>query len=410
VSWRATRLEALCKIEIGKTPARASASFWDEKKETRNVWLSIADLGKAESKIVNDSKEYLTDKGAALCKRVTKGTLLLSFKLTLGRVAFAGTDLFTNEAIAALAVRDPTEISKNYLYYFLQFFDWDAACKGDVKLKGKTLNKEKLRAIEVRYPPLPEQRRIVSILDEAFAGLEAMRANAEKNLQNARELFNSISNSVFSGPSAWAEEVLDDVVSADCSLSYGIVQPGNDVEGGLPIVRPTDLVSRRIIEVDGLKRINPALAASYQRTTLQGGDLLLCVRGSTGTVAIAADDLGGANVTRGIVPIRFDPKKISPCFAYHLLRSADIQAQIRAKTYGAALMQINIKDLRNVRVQFPKVDEQTQLSERLDSAELASSRLVEIYAKKLAAIDELKQAILQKAFAGELTAVEAVAA
>jgi type I restriction enzyme S subunit len=409
VSWRATRLEALCKIEIGKTPARASASFWDEKKETRNVWLSIADLGKAESKIVNDSKEYLTDKGAALCKRVTKGTLLLSFKLTLGRVAFAGTDLFTNEAIAALAVRDPTEISKNYLYYFLQFFDWDAACKGDVKLKGKTLNKEKLRAIEVRYPPLPEQRRIVSILDEAFAGLEAMRANAEKKLQNARELSASLSHSIFTEQPSWTETSLDEIVAADCSLSYGIVQPGNGVADGLPIVRPTDLVSR-IVELDGLKRINPPLAASYQRTKLQGGDLLLCVRGSTGTVAIASKSLAGANVTRGIVPVRFDPTKVTAEFGYHLLRCEDVQAQIRAKTYGTALMQINIKDLRELRVRVPTLSEQKAISERLDVVDEGSKELFEIYSEKLAAIDELKQSILQKAFAGELTATEAVAA
>jgi type I restriction enzyme S subunit len=409
VSWRATRLEALCKIEIGKTPARASASFWDEKKETRSVWLSIADLGKAESKIVNDSKEYLTDKGAALCKRVTKGTLLLSFKLTLGRVAFAGTDLFTNEAIAALAVRDPTEISKNYLYYFLQFFDWDAACKGDVKLKGKTLNKEKLRAIEVRYPPLPEQRRIVSILDEAFAGLEAMRANAEKKLQNARELSASLSHSIFTEQPSWTETSLDEIVAADCSLSYGIVQPGNGVADGLPIVRPTDLVSR-IVELDGLKRINPPLAASYQRTKLQGGDLLLCVRGSTGTVAIASKSLAGANVTRGIVPVRFDPTKVTAEFGYHLLRCEDVQAQIRAKTYGTALMQINIKDLRELRVRVPTLSEQKAISERLDVVDEGSKELFEIYSEKLAAIDELKQSILQKAFAGELTATEAVAA
>jgi type I restriction enzyme S subunit len=77
--------------------------------------------------------------------------LLVSFKLTLGRLAFAGVDLRTNEAIAALNIKKEDEIIKEYLYHYLTFFDWDKLASGDVKVKGKTLNKTKLKEITIRY-------------------------------------------------------------------------------------------------------------------------------------------------------------------------------------------------------------------------------------------------------------------
>src|SRR5947209_7763331 len=155
--WQTRKLGELCEIELGKTPARANSALWDEKRKTGNVWLSIADLLKAEDNIVVDSKEYVSDKGAELCKLVPKGTLLVSFKLTLGRLAFAGRDLFTNEAIAALSIFDERELSKEFLFYFLHFFDWVKAAENDVKLKGMTLNKAKLKEMPVHFPSPSEQ-------------------------------------------------------------------------------------------------------------------------------------------------------------------------------------------------------------------------------------------------------------
>src|SRR5690606_7652496 len=177
--WEIKRLDDLCQIELGKTPYRADKSFWDTEKKTDNVWLSIADLLNTDGDVVSDSKEYITDKAAKISKVVKKGTLLLSFKLTLGRLAYAGRDLYTNEAIAALSIKDEKIIDKYFLYQFLSLYDWNAATEGDVKVNGKTLNKAKLKEIEVHFPKsLPEQQRIVSILDKAFAAIAKAKANA----------------------------------------------------------------------------------------------------------------------------------------------------------------------------------------------------------------------------------------
>src|SRR5690606_39098974 len=198
--WEIKKLGELCNIELGKTPYRKDKSFWDTEKQTANVWLSIADLLNANGAVVSDSKEYISDKAADISKVVKKGTLLVSFKLTLGRLAFAGRDLYTNEAIAALTIKNEKEIDKYFLYKYLSFFDWDKAAEGDVKVKGKTLNKSKLKEIEVQFPKsLPEQQRIVSILDEAFAAIAKAKAYAEQNLKNAKELFESYLQGVFGG-------------------------------------------------------------------------------------------------------------------------------------------------------------------------------------------------------------------
>jgi type I restriction enzyme S subunit len=265
------------------------------------------------------------------------------------------------------------------------------------------ITRASLMPIRISYPEsLTEQQRIVGVLDEAMAGIATARAHAETNLQNARALFESHLHAVFTqrGP-GWVEKTLEEAADPDCSLSYGIVQPGDDVSGGLPVVRPTDLTSK-LIELDGLKRIDPKLASGYQRTQLQGGELLLCVRGSTGTISVAATTLKGANVTRGIVPIRFKKGLLAPEFGYYLMKSAAVQDQIRAKTYGAALMQINIRDLRNLSLSFPPLAEQQPMAAQLDALSAETQCLAALYERKLAALEELKKSLLHQAFAGEL--------
>jgi type I restriction enzyme S subunit len=259
------------------------------------------------------------------------------------------------------------------------------------------------------WMPLPEQQRIVSILDEAFAAIAKAKANAEQNLINAKELFESYLQGVFEKKgNGWEERILEELADEKCTLSYGIVQPGEEFENGLPVIRPTDLTSR-YIKVKGLKRIDPKLADGYKRTKLIGDELLLCVRGTTGVVSIATHELKDANVTRGIVPIRFNSKFINQEFGYYLLISNYVQKQIRAKTYGAALMQINIGDLRKILTPYPPLKEQKTIVRQLDALRAETQKLEAVYQQKIADLEELKKSILQKAFAGELKTEKALA-
>lgn len=207
---------------------------------------------------------------------------------------------------------------------------------------------------EIPLPPLEEQRRIVAEIE-----------GYQKVLDGARQILAGYKPKLDLDPE-WESVKLADVTDANCSLSYGIVQPGDEFPGGLPIVRPVDLTTN-VIRLDGLKRINPKLADGYKRSTLQGGELLLCVRGTTGVVSIAAPELAGANVTRGIVPVRFNSSVMLPQFGFYAICSESVQNQIRAKTYGAALQQINIGDLRELSLPLPPLEEQRRLVAELDA-------------------------------------------
>lgn len=301
-----------------------------------------------------------------------------------------------------MAVRT-TGADARFVHSFLASkFDYFQSVATGAAIPG--LSRDQILGLDIKLPSLPEQKRIVAILDEVFEGIGAAVANAQKNLVNAHELFESFLNSVLTEKGdGWVTCNLENVVEKTCSLSYGIVQPGEDVSGGLPIVRPTDLQSK-IIRLPGLKQIDPALADAYKRTRLVGDELLLCVRGSTGTVSMASKELAGANVTRGIVPIRFDNDIINPEFGYYMFISGNIQQQIKSETYGAALMQINIRDLRKISCDVPPRGAQDDLLRKLNEISVEVERLKSIYAQKGDTLKELKQVVLQKAFAGQLIA------
>ena len=308
-----------------------------------------------------------------------------------------------NQRVARISIRKDSPATRELLLLFLcsDWFREELIGAGHGAAQQNVSTKD-LVEIEIPVPPLAEQQRIVGLLDEAFEGIATAKANAEKNLQNARALFESHLQSVFTqrGP-GWVEKKLEDIADSDCSLSYGIVQPGEEFDEGMPIVRPTDLTTK-VIRLGGLKRIDPKLAGGYKRTALQGGELLLCVRGSTGVVSIASPELAGANVTRGIVPIRFNRSLLLPEFGFYLISGGPVQSQIREKTYGTALMQINIRDLRLISLSIPPLTEQKAIAAKLDSLHEETQRLARLYEQKLALLTALKKSLLHQAFTGEL--------
>lgn len=401
--WEFKSLSEVCQIRPPKSEAKKKladadlVSFvpmenlgineqWFEAKQTRTL---------AE---VAGSYTYFAD-GDVLLAKITP--CFENGKLGIASGLMNGIGFGSSEFIV---FRPDNSLDKQWLYHFLsrESFRQEGQARMTGAVGHKRVAKEFIEEYQIPIPPISEQQRIVAILDEAFEGITTAKANAEKNLQNARALFESRLQSLFvSNLETWQHTTLEEIVDSECSLSYGIVQPGEDFEGGLPIVRPTDLVSR-LIELDGLKRIDPSLASGYKRTSLRGGELLLCVRGSTGVISLASENLRGCNVTRGIVPIMFDQSLVCSDFGYFLMISDFVQSQIREKTYGTALMQINIRDLRKIEVLIPSIEVQKRIALSLTELSEEVQRLEAIYQQKLSALDELRKALLQQAFSGEL--------
>jgi type I restriction enzyme S subunit len=166
--WEVRRLGEICEIAMGRTPPRLNQAFWGHGY----AWLSIADL---QTKVVSKSKEEITELAASTMTIIPKGTLLMSFKLSLGRLCFAGCDLFTNEAICSF---NNLQANPEFLYYVLGRTDF--SLYGKQAVKGYTLNKESLKIIEVTLPPLPEQTAIASVLTEMDGELAVLEQRREK--------------------------------------------------------------------------------------------------------------------------------------------------------------------------------------------------------------------------------------
>lgn len=325
---------------------------------------------------------------------IENGDLLIGMDGDFNVCTWEGGHAYLNQRVCH--VIPSNQVIAKFIYYLLPF-PLKRINDKTTFATVKHLSSKQVGNIMMPVPSLDEQQRIVERLDSAFENIDKLKANAEKQLSEARILFQKSLAKAMKPKEGWEERLLSEIVHPNCSLSYGIVQPGDHVENGIPVVRPVDFNNQLYVKMDGLKRTKPEIADAYQRTILKGGEILLCVRGTTGTMGIASDELIGCNVTRGIVPIYFDVE-VCTKFVYYELLSPSLQDEIAHKTTGAALKQINIKDLRNLHMSIPPLAEQQRIIERLDSLSENVRKYEEIQRQIISECDALKQALLRKVF------------
>lgn len=396
-NWQTKKLGNLCQIELGKTPYRENNEFWDTEKQTNKVWLSIADLLNTEGNVIFDSKEYVSEKGARLCKIVREGTLLASFKLTLGRLAFAGKDLYTNEAIAALNIKNEKELSKDYLYHYLSFFDWHGAVKGDIKIKGKTLNKAKLKEIDILFPSLPEQHRIVKKLNKVFGEIEKAKENTEKNLQNAKDLFESYLQNIFVNPgNEWEQKTLKELTSILGDGLHGT--PKYTINGEYYFINGNNLDDGKISFKENTKRVSVVEYEKYKKN-LNNKTILVSINGTLGNVAFYNNEkiiLGKSacyfNLIDGVDKNFIKYFLVSPYFFKYAHKEAT----------GATIKNVSLKTMRELKINLPLLKIQKSIVKKLDELSEKTKRLEEIYRQKLEDLEELKKSVLKQAFEGKL--------
>lgn len=380
---------------MGKTPPRGDSSSWDKTKETNNYWVSIADISQNEGKTIYDTKEYITDKAAEKIFKVKANSLLMSFKLSIGRMAFAGVDLYTNEAIIAIPESD--DYNLRFLYYYLASYDWKTLTEGNEKVKGATLNKESIGKIKLPILSLAEQQQIVSFLDSEFEKIDALKANAETQLQAAKDLFQKALKEMLTPKDGWEEKTISNIIDKDSNISYGIVQPGAGEENGVPVVRPIDLVNKYLDNTLNLKKTTQTISDSYKRSILNGKEILMCVRGTTGVVSLSTQNLKGCNVTRGIVPFKIE-NDITREFTYYAFSSPKAFAFIKKHTQGVALKQINISDVKLIPIDLPSIEEQKVIVSQLSSIESSVNKLQSNYEQTITLCNDLKQSLLKRIF------------
>lgn len=385
--WRIKELGTLCTIQLGKTPARGNKKLWDTEKVSNNVWLSIADLEHGEK--ISDSKEYISDTAAKSIKIVPKGTLMVSFKLTLGRTSFAGRNLFTNEAIASLKNLSK-EIDKNYLNYYFTHFDWDKASESDIKVKGRTLNKAKLSKLPILCPSLTTQKKIVSKLDQAFEAIDQAIANTEKNIENVEDLRDSYSEQCFKKfPSKSIE------IGEVCQLFQGLAVNAKTkhllVESSsLPLLRIKDLRENTVSQFISEEGYPP-------NSLIDDEDIIYTRTGSLGLVFRGR---------RGVLhnnSFKVSPKdSLSKDFLFHYLQLPSFKKKIFSLAQRAAQPDITHKIFKKQMLPMFNHENQKIIVHQVEAIKEECSRLKEIQVRKLAMLEKLKMSILEKAFNGEL--------
>ena len=392
--WEIKKLGEVCEINIGRTPERGNSKMWDKEKQTDNVWLSIADLNNTEKGYISDSTEYVSDNAVPKMKLVKANTLLMSFKLTIGRCAITKRDLFTNEAIAALPILDKN-LDLFFLKYYLENFDWAKLTEGDVKVKGKTLNKEKLKEVPITLPPLEEQKRIVKILDEKIAMLETVKANAKANLQNAKDLFQSQLTKAFSN-TTWEMQKLSEITE----VKDGTHDSPSYYSEGIPFVTQKnitpsgfDLTNTKRISLQDHEKI-------YKRSNVEYGDIIIAMIGANRGMSCIVNTREVFSI-KNVGLIKKSEKTYQEYLAYYL-KSEVAQKYVSDASNGGAQEFIGLTSLRKFPIPLPPLSEQKLIVEQLDSLSEKTKALCAIYEKQIADCEELKQSLLAKAFEGNL--------
>ena len=254
------------------------------------------------------------------------------------------------------------------------------------------LSRDDVYRIEIPLPPLPEQRRIASILD----GVDSLRGVRRRALHQLDLLPGEMFDGLFGvGVSNFPIQDLGDVVAEGTSVTYGIVQAGPETPGGVPYIRTGDLVDGEI-RAQGLRLTSPEIARRFPRSTVRKGEIVMSIRATVGTTALVPAELDGANLTQGTARIAPGPE-VDAVYLLGFLRSRQAQAWIAAQVKGATFREITLGRLRELPVLVPQRDLQQRFVRAFDLVQSAKFA----HQSHLAKLDELFAALQYHAFRGE---------
>jgi type I restriction enzyme S subunit len=344
----------------GGTPSKDVDSYWNGDIP----WASVKDF---KSDYISSTVDTITEEGVknSATRIIPAGTLLIATRMAVGKVAFAQMDVAINQDLKAIICH--SSLYSKFLFYLLKsksvYFE---SVSSGATVQGIKINH--ILDIQIPLPPLATQQKIAAILDAADAYRQLTKTLIAKYDQLAQSLFLDMFGDPVRNEKGWEKVKFEELVSENCPLTYGIVQPGEETENGVPCVRPVDLTTQ-YVNIETLKRIDPKISSQFKRTILKGGEILLSVRGSVGVISIADLSLKGSNVTRGIVPIWFDEIISNKLFFFYLYKTDRIQNQIKGLAKGATLIQINLSDLRSIELIKPPIALQNQFAERIQLLE-----------------------------------------
>ena len=315
---------------------------------------------------------------------VHENDLLIGMDGEFNIAKWGKTPALLNQRVCRLAPKD--SIDKDYLFYFMSIALKQIEEKTPF-VTVKHLSAKELNKIEIPVLSLEEQRKIA----ETLSKVDELIAFRDQQLAKLDELVKARFVEMF-GESEYPRNSLISLIIEGAGLSYGIVQPGDDGTGDMGVLRPVDFADGKI-KTDSIKYIDRSLGDGFKKTELNGNELLITVRGTTGITALTDSRFKGMNVTRGIAVIRYDKKKVDSIYLNEYIKMEKSQQYIKEHTRGATLQQINLSELRDLEIVIPPlplqrvfatfvehVDQQKQtVQQSLEKLELLKKALMQEY-------------------------------
>jgi type I restriction enzyme S subunit len=335
---------------------------------------------------------------------------LPKYRLASGDIVFARTGATTgksflvndppNAVFASYLIRlrlTDQSLLPEFVALFFQTNDyWQSIRDGSSGSTQGGFNATKLGALTIPVPPLLEQQRIVGILDEAFAGIATAKANFEANVQNARALFESHLQSVFTQRGVgWVEKRVNELATKSLGKMLDKAKNRGDLQ---PYLRNLNV---RWFEFD-LSDLSemPFEQDETDKYTTQPGDVMICEGGYPGRAAVWEEEFP-IYFQKAIHRVRFHHPELSHWFVYYLYH-CDSTGTLRQHFTGSGIQHFTGQTLARFAIPVPPLPAITKLVARFHSLRTETQRLATIYQRKLAALDDLKRSLLHQAFNGEL--------
>lgn len=391
--WEVRLLGEVVSIIGGGTPPKNNPAYYDGSIP----WATVRDMN---VDVITTTDHSITEAGlsASSSKVIPAGEVVIASRVGLGKVCILGQDTAINQDLRGLVPRSRKALDRRFLFYWYKSAATLVVDAGTgATVQGVTL--PFLKSLPIPLPPLEEQQRIVAVLDEAFEGLTRARDHAEANLQNARELFENSLISIFDNLEATAPRL----TLAQASITFGRGKsrhrPRNApflYGGDYPFVQTGDI------------RNSSGTVSTYTQTYSEHG-LAQSKLWPAGTVCITI----AANIAEtavlgfdacfpdSIVGMVANPDITFPEYVEFMLRY--FAAELKALGKGSAQDNINLATFEAATFPFPAIATQVEVVEKLNRLTDVTSQLATTYETKIRSFDALRQSLLQKAFAGELT-------
>ena len=319
------------------------------------------------------------------------GTTILGRKGSINNPQFIEERFWNVDTAFGISAKEGND--SKFIYYFITSIDW---LKKNTGTTLPSLTQQVVKSVELPVPLLKEQKRIVERLDAAFAQIDELKANAEKQLAEARALFQKSLAKAMEPKEGWEEKKLKDIAQVRIGPFGSLLHKKDYITGGIPLVNPIHMIGGRIVKNNDFT-ISNEKASELLNYLLKENDVVFARRGEVGRCAIVSKDEEGFLCGTGSLFVRFKTK-VNCRFMLMLFQSGNCKEYLDSNASGATMLNINAGIVENMPIVLPSFSEQQRIVERLDSISENVRKYEDIQRKIIAECDALKQALLRQVF------------